>query len=192
MTKTFCQWTAWSYAGLDSNDNPTYELGRHLWDDMIVYNDRLYIADYRANGRILELTFNSTTDFESGISDSIYSELITPVILANHKRVTLNEIEVDYERGTSDSSEAAHDGDETLSQPLFSISLSKDGGRTFNYSRDVNFGYQGQYDTRAILYNWGVFRAGAIKLTTTHPSNIQIYNLWADLEIEEPIAPGGG
>lgn len=62
-------------------------------------------------------------------------------------------------------------------EPIFNIAISKDGGRTFPYVRQISTGLQGQYETVAKLYKLGYVTDAAIKITTNHPGFIAINNL---------------
>lgn len=188
QTKKFIKWMSWKTEGTDVNGNSIYTLNRHLFDDICEFNNETLIFDYRANGAILKLDTSTYTEYEAGASDSVYCECISPNITANGMRITVNSMELDHEKGMSIYSAEDIVQDPTLNIPLFSVSLSKDGGRTFNYSRDVNFGYSGDYTTRAKLNCWGDFRNGAVKISTDHPSFIGIYNIWADVEVEGATA----
>jgi hypothetical protein len=184
QTKKFIKWQSWKNSGTDVNGNSIYVLSRHLFDDICEFNDETLVFDYRANGAILKLDANVYVEYAAGASNSIYCECISPNITAAGMRVTVNSMELDHEKGMSIYSAEDLVQDPTLNIPLFSVALSKDGGRTFNYSRDINFGYSGDYTTRVKLNNWGQFRNGAVKISTDHPSFIGIYNIWADVDVE--------
>ncbi len=186
-TKKFIKWVSWKNDGVDPNDIPIYSHGRHLCEDSIFYEGKLLIADYRENGAILELLTTVYTDYLSGSQNSIYCEVILPVIYNLGNRQTINYLEIDSEKGIDLFSDLSYQLDPTLNQPFFIISLSKDGGRTYTYIRNVLFPTSGNYKDRVIANCWGTFRNGVFKIAFDHPSLMGIYNVWADMEIENTI-----
>jgi hypothetical protein len=183
-TQAFIHWSSWSQSGLTSSGAPIYELGRHLADGYAYFNNKHIIADYRGNGNLLELSSDIFTDYDAGSDDSIYCELITPVISLNRDRIYIDSMEIDLEKGVTISSEL----DSSDEAPLLSISLSKDSGRLFDYTRIVNYGFTGEYRKRVKLNKWGYFRDGSIKLFTNHSSFVAIFDLIINLRLENPAS----
>ena len=144
LTSKFIQLKSWKSNGTDADGNVVYTLSRHIMDDIILFNDMILVADYRATGTILEYSKTTQTDYLSGPSNTIYSECILPVISNEEGRLTINSLELDYEKGVSIYTEEDFVQNPALNQPLANISLSKNAGREFNYIRTVNLGYKGQ------------------------------------------------
>lgn len=183
-SKKWTQWKSWHNDGQDINGNTIYSLGRHLTASAISYQNNLLIADYRNNGAILKLSTTTFTDYFSGSQNSIYCEVVLPVLYNLGNRQTINSLEMDCEKGDDVYSDLNYSKNPLLNQPLFTVSLSKDGGRTYSYTRQVPIPTSGNYYPRIITYKWGNCRNGVFKLSIDHPTFVGIYNIWVDLDVE--------
>lgn len=181
-TKKIIQWASWHNDGADASGNPVFSLGRHLFDDIIAFNSDIIVADYRG-GAILKLSSGTYQDYQVGTQNSIQASCTLPAISANDQRITINSLVFDCEKGTSIYSQQDIEDNPALNTATFSVSLSKDSGRTFSYTRDVLFGYSGDYSIRAKADKWGTFRYGALRIQTDHPSRIALFGVIADIEI---------
>lgn len=190
-TRKLIQWASWFAESTNTNGTTNYILGRHLFDDFIEFNGMLLVADYRGGGNILQLSPAVYTDYNSGVDNSIPVRCVLPAIRSEGKRLTINSIEIDYERGTSEFSQANETTNQALNQSLLTMSFSKDGGRTYPYVRQIPFGYSGQYSLRAKANRFGTFRYGALKIEADCPSYLSLYNVWADVEMEDSGQAGG-
>lgn len=182
QTKQLVRWASWQQIGTLSNGDPVYELGRHLSTDFVSFSNKLLISDYRGSGRILELSDSTYTDYSCGPDDSIYFEVIGSILHQEKRRISLHSIIIDMEVGESDVSELELTDAENL--PLINISLSKNGGKTFSYTRTANFGYTGEYNKLVKLNKWGQFRDGSIKIFGNHSSFIAMFKAIIDITIE--------
>ncbi len=188
-TKRLTRWASWIPYIDELTGNSTYRLGKHIFRDILSFNNKIYVADNRATGRILVMDKDIFTDFNTGVDNSIPIEIITPPIYYQDKRITFNQLLIDCEKGVSPYSDLELAQDATLPQPILRISMSKDGGRTFNYNREINLGTLGNYKKRLKLSRWGSASSAVFKFSFSHPSYFGLYNVWVDVDIEDGQPP---
>lgn len=172
-TQQCIQWGSTLISGYDSNSLPQYSLGRHISDHIFTWNNKLYCTDYRA-GRILRISSTTYTDYLCGADYSIYREVITPVISGMNERMQIVSVELDVEAGESTKYDT---GTSTASDPVLTVAMSKDGGHTYSYSRQVSSGFIGAYKTKVRLLKWGEVRNCVLKITTNNPAFVGLYGL---------------
>jgi hypothetical protein len=182
QTKMFSVLSSWSSIGVDKSGNNIWGQGIHLGNMCAKLTNLIIIGDARGNGNLLVFDPNTYTDYACGPDNSIYREMISPIVAMNKRRISLNSLIVDVESGDSPLMQTQSTGSNL---PLLSISLSKDGGRNFGYTRIVSLGYSGQTRTLVKKNMWGQFRDGALKIFTNHPQFLALFDLIAELDIED-------
>ena len=116
-------------------------------------------------GRILHLRHDSMTEAGSPIIRTV-EMMVTP---DNSSSFTVDRLELIVENGMGGITSGAVD------DPVFMLSWSKDGGRTFGTPLHVSAGLQGQYQTKVVFRRLGQFNLGAVfrlQFSSNTPCNI--------------------
>lgn len=116
-------------------------------------------------GRILHLRHDSMTEAGSPIIKTV-DMMVTP---DNTSSFTVDRLEFVVENGRGGTTSGASD------DPVFMLSWSKDGGRTFGTPLHVSAGLQGQYQTKVVFRRLGQFNMGAVfrlQFSSNTPCNI--------------------
>lgn len=145
------------------------------WEPQIAvtaYND-VYFGSLNGN-RLLRLDPEKYTDYNDR---PIVRKRISPIYYANYSPVTIRELYIDMEVGTTPLLA-------TLGRdPQCMLRVSRDGGNTFVSYDWRSIGLQGEYTQSVKWSNLGSGRSFAIELTFSDPSPIVIYG--ARLAIQE-------
>jgi hypothetical protein len=179
-TRQLITWQSWNQNGVDHEGNPTYTLGRHLSRTFSFFDNKLIVGDYRG-GRLLKLSSVAYTDYECGPDDSIVRSITFPILTHNKNRIGVRDLRLDVENGNSHVPAVTTDGN----QPLVTVEVSKNGGRTFGYKRIVSIGNLGQYRHMSRLRCFGTAIDWAFKISTNHHSFISIHALILDIDVED-------
>lgn len=116
-------------------------------------------------GRILELCSNCFDEAESPIIRTV--DMMVAPDSANS--FTVDRLEFVVENGLGGNTSGA------VNDPVFMLSWSKDGGRTFSTPLHVSAGLQGQYQTKVVFRRLGQFNLGAVfrlQFSSNTPCNI--------------------
>lgn len=127
-----------------------FAFGKHLVGD-------------RRNGSIYQLSMNFYTDG----SEELCRERIYTHLSDEGKKIRYNSLEIGFETGVGLQSGQG-------SAPLVSLSLSKDGARTWIDCGDGSIGAVGQYQTKVQFRRLGVAEIMTFKLRVTDPVKVAI------------------
>lgn len=132
-------------------------LDRHYGNLGIVFNTINYISDYQS-GNIYQLSDGVYTDNGTAIKRQVSSR---------HLRNAGNEFGVDELMIDMETGVGLQFGQG--SNPLVTLEVSKDGGRTFGIPRVKSMGLVGQYLVRVIWRRLGIARDFVFRFTMTDP-----------------------
>lgn len=184
-TGVLSHWSSLKFDYTTDQGNNIYRKGEHLFLDSVSFDNKIIVGDNRSTGQLLFLDDETFTDLNTSETNSILSTVVLPSLFLEDKWLNINTLIFDVERGLTGVSELAQEADDTLPEPILTIKMSKDGGYTFPYTRTVNLGFEGEYAKRIVLRRFGSFRTAVLKLEYSHPSQLAIYNIWAELDTEE-------
>lgn len=124
--------------------------GRHYANEAVKFYNKIYVSDYRNNGKIYSL--DDTINNDDG--DLIEFELTSKHIFNGLEKVSIKSLQIDAETGLL-TDEGIHQNSQMI------IGISKDNGKTFNESfssMDVSMGSPGETTTRCRKNRLGVAR----------------------------------
>src|SRR3989304_2762332 len=131
-----------------------YAVGRHIGNCYAWFAGKHLIGDYRANGKIYEMSQNHYDDD---------GQPLVAVRTAQHiydkeklRRQFFHKVQVDAETGI---------GTVAVTNPVAALSWSDDGGRTFSSDYDAAMGAIGQYKTRIVWRRLGASYDRGFRLT---------------------------
>jgi hypothetical protein len=119
----------------------TFAFGKHL-------------VGSRVDGKLYEMRM----DLYSDAGEEIARERIYTHLIDEGKRFRVNELEIGIESGVGDP-----DGDD---DPIMTLSLSSDGGRTYGTEYSESFGEQGEYNKKLRFRRLGTHDELTIKIRT--------------------------
>jgi len=172
-TKVLTEWHSWEISGYDSNGNAQYVLGRHLADEVIFWNNKSLISDYRS-GTILELLPELNVDYNAGVDNSIYYELRTSLLNINQQRYIIDSFTIEMETGTS--SVSLEESPTVDNLPIVEVAVSKDRGRTYPVVYETSVGYTGDYFEQVKISKLGQCTNCCFKISGNHSSSVKLYN----------------
>lgn len=123
---------------------------------MYAFNKQL--VGSRVNGKV----YNMALTLYSDDSDVIASERIYTHISDEDKRTRFNQLEISMETGVGNQSDPGQD-------PLITLWISRDMGRTYSNSYTTSFGKVGHYLTRAVFRRLGIVFNLTFKIRITDP-----------------------
>lgn len=137
-------WHTWSSSG-----------GRHRSNTHTFFNGKHVVGDYE-NGRLYLLDYNTYTDNGS----AIIRKMVAPHIHADDAYLRFHSLEVAVEGGV---------GDNTTTNPVIMLRISKDGGHTWSSEMWRQLGAIGEYEKRCIWRNLGSGHKLTAELTVSDP-----------------------
>jgi hypothetical protein len=125
-------------------------------DHMFIFGKHL-VGD-RRNGKIYE----QSLDFYSDAGDNLAAERVYTHLSDEGQRIRFNALEIGFETGVGLQSGQG-------SNPLVSLSLSKDGARTWSDTYTTSIGAVGQYQTKVEFRRLGIAEQMTFKIRITDP-----------------------
>jgi len=171
-------WT-WVYDTTTQLWHERKSYGLDLWRVSVVttFGDRLIAGD-RDSGILYEMS----PDFADEAGAPLVLDMTMPPVHAHPKRLTVNTMYVDAERGVGTGQGTAPNID-----PEIVLSWSKDGGHSFTGSRPLKLGQQGQ--RRRLLRTHRLGQAGdagfVFRLQCSAKVARAIYGMSAEVETDE-------
>jgi len=142
----------------------------HLASCHAFFNDENIVGD-RTTGNLYKMSLDTFTD-NGGMIKRIRT---TPHISNENKRISINRIEIEMERGNGASGQEA---------PSMCLSSSGDGGYTWSAERLGNIGQIGAYGSRVFWSRCGQARDRIFRLSTTAPVRICLVDAYVEAESE--------
>ncbi len=99
---------------------------------------------------------------------------VTPYYSSDRHKVSFNELNLAFEEAVATSS---------VADPLVSLEISSNGGRTYNNKRFRSLGQLGQYAKKAIWRRNGAPRNVVFRLTVTDDVEVTYVGLWGDASV---------
>jgi len=147
-----------------------YAVGRHIGNCYAWFAGKHLIGDYRANGKIYEMSQNHYDDD---------GQPLVAVRTAQHiydkeklRRQFFHKVQVDAETGI---------GTVAVTNPVAALSWSDDGGRTFSSDYDAAMGAIGQYKTRMVWRRLGSSYDRVFRLTISDAVKRVILGAYAEI-----------
>ncbi len=145
-------------------------LGRHRIQNHAFFANKHLVGDFE-NGKIYEMS----REFFDEDGEEMPAIRTAAVIDKNQDLLALNEIQILFTPGVGLGSGQGSD-------PVAIVSTSKDGSRTFSNERQIELGKQGEYENRAIDWQWGQGRNWIIRSKITDPINRDIFGAFVMAE----------
>ena len=141
---------------------------RHRSEMAVAFNSEIITSDY-ANGKLY--TVDATAYDDDG--EAIILELTTKHVFDGLDRFTIDELQMDIESGVGTPSGPG-------SNPVISMSMSKDSGHTYDSDTWVpmSMGLIGEYKARAIWRRLGQGREWVFKFKISDPVKRVILGAW--------------
>lgn len=133
------------------------EFEQHLGVSAMFFDNKQLVGS-RVNGEIYEMSQN----FYSDNGNEIAAERIYTYISDENKRIRYNRLEIGFETGVGLQSGQGSD-------PVCTLSLSRDGARTWTDPQPCSIGAVGQYNTTVAFRRLGVAKSLTFKLRITDP-----------------------
>lgn len=130
---------------------------RHLGDLSTPYKGQIIVSGYN-NNQIY--TFDQNVYTDNGIVNA--REIISRHTLSNFNRIRISQLYLDMETGVGLQSGPGSD-------PMVTVSYSKDNGHTWASERSVSLGKVGEYMKRVVLRRFGSTRDAIFKIRMTDP-----------------------
>lgn len=144
------------------------EVGRHLACEGFRFNRKSYCVD-DTTGNIYQFDINTYTD----AGEAIPREVCTRHIRAAGNEVFLNQLVLEMETGVGLSGQA---------DPQITLSLSRDGGKTFGPEKAKSIGAQGVYGGRLAFNRLGSGRDIVARIRMTDPVKFILCSGSAEIE----------
>lgn len=145
-------------AYLDAEGNFTQH---RAYDCMFVFNK--HIVGDRVNGNVYEMS----NDVYSDNGDSILRERIYTHIFKDNERLRISELSIGFETGVGLVTGQGSD-------PQASLSLSRDGGKTYTASHTRSIGAIGKYNTEVTWRRLGIQQQTTFRLRISDPVKVAI------------------
>lgn len=133
------------------------EVARHFANYGITFNSKNYVTD-PTSGVIYLLDKDVYTDNGTTIRRQIF----TRHIRSEGNQITLSEVFLDFETGVGLTTGQGSD-------PIVSVRVSRDGGRTFGNERFLPLGKLGEYSSRVIMRRMGSARDFVLQISMSDP-----------------------
>ena len=169
-TNMWSEWTSYETPVAPLN-NPHFGRFRGMFHCVFA---GLNIVGDSITGKLFQLDSNSFLDYTTPIA----FERTSPHFSVENKWVTINRLMIDMERGV-----ALPYGQG--SQPVISLQVSRDGGRTWGSELWRTSGSMGQYAHRALWDMLGTARQFTFRVRCTDPVFNVILGVIADIEVME-------
>ena len=171
-------WT-WGYDSVTGfwHERKTY--GRDYWRGSVVttFGSRIVVGD-RDEGIIYEMG----PQFSDEAGDPLVMQVTLPPVHAYPKRITVNAVYLDVEKGVGLADGAAQDVN-----PVVLFEWSRDGGHTFHGERELRMGRQGQRVERLATHRLGQSNENGFVFRLTCSARVAraIYDMKADVEVAD-------
>lgn len=154
--------------------SPTYDISTQLWHEraylntsgfyeqhlgqsgMFAFNKQLVVS--RVNGKVYQMSLTTYDDDGNALS----SERVYTHLSNENKRQRLNRLEIAMESGVGLQTGQG-------SNPLITLWISRDGGKTYSDGFTTSFGPVGEYKTRAVWRRLGLAFDITFKIRITDP-----------------------
>lgn len=154
----------WSYA-----QTGVATSARHVGDLSTTFNGVTYLSDY-ANGNVYSSELDTYTDNGTAIKRQLVSKH-----LATGTHLVVAALQLEFETGVGLSSGQGSD-------PMVTLEVSKDGGRTYGNERQLKLYPLGTYDRRTIARRAANGYDVTFRLTMTDPVKFALARELADIE----------
>lgn len=128
---------------------------RHRAEIAVNFNGQTIVSDYQ-NGKLYTLSSSAYTNNGAVLP----REVVSRHFFANHDRVVVDELVVDFEVGV---------GDNTTTDPQVMLQISKDNGRSWGTELWMPLGKIGETQKRVVWRRLGLGRDWTFKLRVTDP-----------------------
>jgi len=174
VPKTWCfDLTTGLWHERESTDSGNQPLGRWRANCAVAAFNKQLIGDYESN----VIGYQSSTDYTE-YGNTIKGLAQGSPMHKNGNRVFMPRFELDIEAGMGLTTGQGSD-------PQLVLSLSDDGGYTFNQVRWASMGRTGQYNARLRWCAMGSFYQRTMKLEVSDPIRRTIISSFVDLEADE-------
>ncbi|MFQ5661528.1 MAG: hypothetical protein ACE5GZ_14015 [Gammaproteobacteria bacterium] len=151
----------------------SFDIGRHRGRGHGVFNNRHLIGDYQA-GQIYYYDLTNYTENGNTI-ERIRKTAITHSL---HRRITIFELEIEFDPGIGLLSGQGSD-------PQARLSYSPDGGRTYSDPLFRSIGKVGDYQARAIFEKLGTQRQFNFDIRVSDPVPVTIIDAFANIKVRK-------
>ena len=146
---------------------------RYIGNYYIYFNNRSYLTSYFDGGFYL---YDETNGYDD--DNPIIKTRVTPTITNENKMMSISKLELLITGGQGLVTGQGSD-------PMISLYVSKDGGRTWGQARDRSIGAIGEYGTRVFWTRLGMSRKWTFKFVVSDPIQFSIMDGF--IEVEKPL-----
>lgn len=143
-------------------------LGRHRGQCHAFFKGKHYIGDYKLS-KVYEQSINYYTENTL----PVYRMRQCPHIALNLYRVFYKLLELDLQFGV---------GDDPTVNPIVSLQISNDGGKTWGTELQSHLGTSGQFYARARWHQLGSSRDRIFRVIITAPVQVAMLSAFMDIE----------